>query len=430
MHKQKTDAFIEAKKEEMIADIVRLVSFPSINGRREENKACLQHYLERAGEMGFTTMHTSDWDVGIVEMGQGEETLGMLVHLDVVGIGDREKWSDDPFQGVLRDGFLYGRGTVDDKGPAAMSLYVMKAVQMLGLPMHRKVWLIVGTGEEGTWTDIASFKKEFPEPDFGFSPDGEFPIYNREKGYADVLLDFYRDAGRGMRRLQGGDSVNTIPSKAGIELEDGRSIVSQGVSAHSSEPEKGDNAILKLCRELEGTEFDFARFVNNYFDNSGLANKLRIDDHMDTRDGEFIGLTTAAPTVVTLHEGAVQLAINLRHKYGTTKEDIQSAFNALAGEYGFTFTMTEYLDPMKVSRDLPFLKVMKEVSGEYGVGADFEMAKGTSYAKSMANFVSWGPVFPDDPRTVHREDERLRVDSMLLAAKLYARFLSRMVVEG
>lgn len=179
-------------------------------------------------------------------MGQGEETMGILVHLDVVGIGDREKWTNDPFEGVQCDGYLWGRGTEDDKGAAIMSLYAMKAVQELNLPMHGKVWLIVGTSEEGKWTDIASFKKEFPVPNYGFSPDGRFPIFNIEKGYADITLDFFRDGKREIKKLHAGDSPNTIPSKAKITLPDGKNVTVHGKATHSSVPKSGDNAIIKL----------------------------------------------------------------------------------------------------------------------------------------------------------------------------------------
>ena len=121
--KKDIDRFIEMNHNEIIRDIIGLVRFESINGREKENRACLNHFLQKASDMGFKTMITKNFDVGIVEMGQGEETLGILVHLDVVDIGDPEKWETDPFEGVLRDGFLWGRGTVDDKGAAVMCLY-------------------------------------------------------------------------------------------------------------------------------------------------------------------------------------------------------------------------------------------------------------------------------------------------------------------
>jgi succinyl-diaminopimelate desuccinylase len=432
MIKQKIDAYVEQVKEEMIAEIFRLVSFPSISGNQEENTACLRYFLGLAERLGFKTMTTAEWDVGIVEMGQGDETLGILAHLDVVGIGDRAKWTNDPFTGVQRDGFLWGRGTADDKGGAVMGLYAMKAVQLLGLSMHRKVWLIVGTSEETQWTDIDNFKRQFPVPCCGFTPDGAFPIFNKERGFAEIVLRFFRDGTRGVRKLQGGDSPNTVPSKAEILLNDGRSILSSGVSAHSSLPNEGDNAIIKLCSQLEAlgeTEFDFVRFISKYLGNSGHAKDLHIDDGCEYVEDGFASITTVAPTVLTLADDGVVLTINIRHKYGTTRENILDAFTALAGEYGYEVSLPEYLDPMRVSKELPLLTIMREVSEEYGVDSSFKGAPGTSYAKSMKNFVSWGPVFPTDPQTAHMEDERLSVNSMLLATRLYGRLISRVAIE-
>lgn len=418
--------------EEMLGEIVHLVSFPSISGNKEENHACLAYFLKLAENLGFRTLTTTDWDVGIVEMGEGDETLGILVHVDVVGIGDRDKWTNDPFQAVIKGGFLWGRGTEDDKGAVIMSLYAMKAVQRLGLPMHRKVWLIVGTSEEAKWTDIANFKKQYSVPCCGFSPDGRFPIFNKEKGYADLVLEFYRDGKRGIQKLRGGDSPNSIPSKARIVLQNGRTIVAHGKSTHSSVPENGVNAIIKLCNRLnciEGTDFDFVRFIEHFLANDGLKKGLKIDDGNDDLDGEYIGMTILVPTIISLTENCVRLTINIRHKYGTTREDILNAFSAHATEYGYDYSLEDYLEPMWVSKDLPFLKTLQEVSQEYGVDSELKFAPGTSYAKSMKNFVSWGPVFPNESATAHTEDERISIDSILLATKLYASLICRMTVE-
>jgi len=423
MFKEKLSAYLDGKKEEIIKHILKLVSFASITGNKEETLACLTYFLQLAQELGFKTMTTSDCDVGIVELGQGNETLGILVHLDVVGIGDREKWTNDPFEGVQRDGYLWGRGTEDDKGAAVMSLYAMKAVQELGLPMHRKIWLIVGTSEEGKWTDIASFKREFPIPDYGFSPDGRFPIFNIEKGYADIALDFYRDGKRGIKKLRAGDSPNTIPSKAKITLQDGRIVTVHGKATHSSVPKSGDNAIIKLCKKLDTIEeldFDFVRFILKYLGNHGHAHGL----------GIYIGLTMVSPTILTLSEDQVRLTINIRHKHGTTRENILNALATQSDEYEYGITILDFLDPMWVSKEHPFIKTLQEVSNEYGMDSSLKFAPGTSYAKSMKNFVSWGPVLPDEPATAHIEDERLSIKTMMLASKLYAGLISRMTVEG
>ncbi len=432
MTRNRLDDFIESSKDEMIEHILQTVSYPSFTGDMAENRKCLQYVLDLAEKLGFKTMTTSDMSVGIVEMGEGSECMGILAHVDVVGIGDPEKWTYEPFEGVNRDGFLWGRGTSDDKGAVIMSLYAMKAVFDSGVKLNRKIWLIIGTSEEGEWTDIETFKKEFPIPDFGFSPDGEFPIFNVEKGYADVILSFEEPMLHSILELKGGDSPNTVPSKAYIRLGDGREITAHGVSTHSSTPEEGKNAIIGLCKKLSelGEVFAFARFISGYMSNDGKPVELGFDDGSDCYHGEYVGITTAAPTVLKMENGKVILNINIRQRYGTTLEDISSTFKKMAGQFGYDVSIDSYLEPMRVTSDLPFLQIMRETCRAYGVDESFKVAAGTSYAKSMGKFVSWGPVFPDDPQTAHMEDERLSVDTMILATKLYAYFIFRISSEG
>ncbi len=226
--RNKIDSYIKAKRSEMIEDILELIRIKSINGCAAENTEALNLFLQKAEAMGFKTMKTSTGDVGIVELGSGDQTLGILVHMDVVGIGDTDKWTYPPFEGRVAKGFLWGRGVVDDKGPAVMCLYALKAIKELEIPLNKRVWLIVGTSEEAEWTDIASFKKEFPVPDFGFSPDGDFPIYNSEKGYCDVQMRFMEPCIDILEKLDSGDSPNTIPSRAEVKIRNQENLVFHG----------------------------------------------------------------------------------------------------------------------------------------------------------------------------------------------------------
>lgn len=421
------DNYIDENKQNMIDDIMHLLKYESITGRQEENQACLRCFLDKAGSMGFKTMWTKTCDMGIVEHGEGEETLGILVHLDVVDIGDREKWIDDPFEGAVRDGFLWGRGTADDKGAAVMSLYAMKAVNDLKVPLERKIWLIVGTSEEGEWTDIDNFKREFPSPNFGFSPDGEFPIYFAEKGYVDIELVFQGDINKGILELSGGDSFNTIPSRAEIKLIGGKKITTSGVSSHSSTPEYAENAIVKLCESSNlNVGLNFVDFIRDYLSDSRYGGGLSIDDGGDLYGGEYVGKTTAVPTFIGIGHGGVELIVNVRHKYGTEMGTVVEAFERHQHKYGYEVSIKgHYNHPMMVSKDLPFLKIMNEVYEEYGYEGGYKTTAGTTYAKAMDNFVSWGPIFPWDPKTAHMENECLSIETLLAATKIYSLFIAR-----
>ena len=178
MRNEATDAYLERKKEELLEDIRALVKIPSIHGDACECRRALEYVKKRAEDFGLKTKMTKEKDACVIDLGSGPETVGILAHVDVVGIGDAEKWRYPPFDATVDEGAIWGRGTADDKAPVMMSLYALRAIRELGLPLRNRLRLIVGTCEEGIWTDMEHFKEEFDAPDYGFTPDGAFPIYN------------------------------------------------------------------------------------------------------------------------------------------------------------------------------------------------------------------------------------------------------------
>lgn len=430
MTRKEINDFIEEHETRILSDLQNLISFESVVGNKDENERCLNWFMDLARSMNLTTFRTTTNDVGIVEVGEGDETLGVLVHLDVVSIGDPRKWTFSPFEGMIYDGSIYGRGTLDDKGAAIISLYALKALVDLEVPLHKKIWLIIGTSEEGKWTDIQNFKSEFPIPNYGFSPDGEFPIFNIEKGYADITLNF-RESCNGktsmISELKAGKDTNTIPSRAEI-VYNGKLSVFEGVSAHSSTPEVGINAIEKLCMcKIINLNFKFVRFMNEILGQDMYGGRLTFKGNEDYWGDQYVGKTTVVPTVLGIRDGKVQLTLNVRHSYGVTRENIHKAFEEFAKEYDYDIKMEEYMDPMVVSKELGMLSLMAQVYESWGFTNSFGVDKGTSYAKAMENFVSWGPSFPGDPPCAHQENERIPLKSLFLAMGIYMEFLSRAV---
>lgn len=426
MKKRMLDTFIDSNRDAMINDIVELVSIESITGNKKENDAALDFVLNKARAFGMRTGVTSAHDAAYVEIGKGDKTVGVLVHVDVVDVGDLSKWRFHPFDARVADGFIWGRGSVDDKGAVIMTLYAMRAILESGCELEKRIRLIIGTSEESDWTDMESYISEFGMPDYGFSPDGDFPIFNAEKGYADVLLSFTEPLLNEINALSSGDSPNTIPSYADIEWQNGVRNEFQGVAAHSSEPSEGKNAICIMAAALSDKKLNFVRFLNDFIENDDLCPRLNIDDGDEYIGREKVGRTTAVPTVLRLTDRGVELNLNIRQKYGVTSDDIMASINGFGEDYGFTAKIRPgYLSGMMVSSDSEHLQLMKHVYEEYGYKAEFMAAAGTSYAKAMPNFVSWGPIFCTDPNCFHQENERLSLNTMVVAAKMYACYLYR-----
>lgn len=143
-------------------------------------RPCAQSDTARAGTFGLKPAILEN-KVVYVDMNDCPAQLDILAHVDVVPAGDG--WSvTEPFVPLLRDGKLYGRGTCDDKGPAVAALYAMRAVRELNIPLKYNVRLILGADEETGCRDTDCYYSHFKEAPCSYSPDGEYPVINLEKG--------------------------------------------------------------------------------------------------------------------------------------------------------------------------------------------------------------------------------------------------------
>ncbi|MBQ7702972.1 MAG: Sapep family Mn(2+)-dependent dipeptidase [Firmicutes bacterium] len=250
------EKYLDEHFEEMLEDLSSFVAIPSVSEDHDNVVKALRFALELAGKYGLKAESFLDDQVGVIEMGDGDETLGILTHVDVVPAGDPADWDSDPFETVIKDNRIYGRGTLDDKGMVIASLFAMRAVKELGLPLSKKVQLIMGTQEEVEWVDMDQYVKEYPLPDYGFTPDGEYPICNVQKGYVDHTIEFdVRDEaepeGVYIKEIDAGIATNVVPDKARAVLSNGEVVLGTGRAAHSCHPETGENAIFDLKSKLD-----------------------------------------------------------------------------------------------------------------------------------------------------------------------------------
>lgn len=448
MDTEKIKRYIEEHERDIISDLKGLVDIPSISSDKENVDQALDYVLALAKGMGFEAVSVLGHQVGLIEIGQGEETIGILSHVDVVPPENPESWLSPPFAMEEREGSLWGRGTMDDKGAIIACLYAMKCVAGSGEPLEKRVQMILGTQEEVEWSDMAQYVKNYPLPDYGFTPDGEFPLCNIEKGCMDVELQFdlgsesSRD-GWYIKALEAGQAVNAVPGSCSCRMtryEEGREMESRtltagGKTVHSCQPEKGENAIFRMAELVTETEHEDnqlcrilimlrEKFASLY------GKELDLYSKSEMYEGEFVHRNVFAPTLVRTKENRLSVNINVRFAYGTSEDEIIAAFSHLAEDYGGKSKVVSSLPAVYVSKERPFMKAFGEAYEEgSGRKHEFVLAYGGSYAKAMPNIVSWGPIFPGDEDTCHEDNEHISVKSLLDNAKVFAIALNKVALS-
>lgn len=398
----------------------------------------LRKTLEIAESLGFKTVY-KDGYYGYAEVGEGEELIGILGHIDVVPVGDESKWKFPPFSATEEDGYIYGRGTQDDKGPTIATMYAVKALLDAGVKFEKRVRFIIGGDEENLWRCIAKYTENGEEiPSMGFTPDSSFPVTNAEKS----LVQFYlRGKGSKELSLNISGALNAVPGVANytgkladklvekldelkFEYEkDGESITVIGKRVHSASADKGVNAIERLCKALYeiGVKEDVVRFVAELSDSVGskiLPNC--IDDVSGTLTfnlGELI-----------INENESVLGYDSRIPVKYTIEDLENAVKEKAANYGLEFEEFDRLKSLYVPADSELIKTLVSVyEQETGLEGTPMSSGGATYAKALDNCVAFGAMFPFDEKTEHQENERVNIKNMIKATEIYALSVYRLL---
>ena len=414
-------------RNQMLDDMGKIVRIPSVSSDKENVKEALDCFMDLAAGMGFRTETVCDGQIGVVEMGEGEEVLGILVHVDVVDIGDESQWTVPPFDVTVRDGKVYGRGVLDNKGEAIMSLYAMKAVMDSGKPLHKKVRMIIGTQEEVEWVDMYEYVANYDLPDYAFTPDSSFPISNVEKGYYDLIMNFpFNESDRqpdgelpAIVSVDCGVASNVVPESCSVVLSNGETILTRGKAAHTCLPDRGVNALFLMKEKLDA-EYKLAdstckKVIDMLYDyfHDIVASKLGIAAKEEYYLGEYIHKNVFTPSVIRTTEQGVDVTANGRFAYTTTKEEIQSAFEAMCDAHDGKLVGEDYGPAVFVSREAPYIKELaKAYENVTGNPAEYKIDYGASYCKAMPNMVGFGPLFPDEPDMMHQVDEYMSLDKI------------------
>ena len=367
--------------------------------------------------------------VGYAEVGEGDEMVAVLVHLDVVPEGNG--WTYPPYAGEIHDGRIYGRGAIDDKGPAVAAVFAVKALLDSGFKFSRRVRLIFGTDEENDWEDMAYYTEHEEHPTFGFAPDADFPLIYGEMGI--LQLDFVSTIDPDDKSfICGGEAANAVADycEAHIQKKDGgfMDVKAEGVSAHASTPEKGSNAISKAMKELyaEDVRQQYAcseamlkliEFYNNKIGFCLHGEKIGCD-----LCDEETGRLTFNVGKISTEAGSIMLSIDIRCPATIDEGIIIQRLEKEAAAYGIKLTNIDFMKPVFSDCDSflvkTLLKVYREETGD--LSRPLTMGGGT-YARAMDNTVAFGPLFPEREATEHTSNEYILTEDLIKITEIYAK---------
>ncbi len=452
---QKIARIIDGYRDTFTETLRRWVRTPSVKTSAEAGapfgrdiRNMLDTAMADAREMGFEVRDFDGYACDVT-LGSTEEKIAVLGHLDVVPVGDG--WTRPPFEAVIENGRMYGRGTNDDKGPALASLFAMKAIKEAGIPLKKSIRLILGCDEEEGWEDMAYYGAREQIPETGFSPDAMFPLINTEKGMLGLELRApAAETGLKVLETATGDRVNVIPGECRALVEGGEEtaervkayaektglpytaevngkgvlITATGIPGHSAYPEGRRNAIgmmLVLLKELgaEGPVATLADAVGTESDGRSLGCACR---------DEVSGSLTCNMGILRLENGQWYGTLDMRCPVTADLEALRKA--AVSRLPGFETETSVMKPPHHVPAESELVSsLLAAYEEETGLEGKAMSTGGGTYAKVLKQGVAFGALFPDEEDLAHQADEYADIDRLMLAMKIYANALIRLAAE-
>lgn len=452
---EKIENWIQVNEEEMISHIVNLIHFKSIsendfhNGFGDECNKALSYMTEIGDLYGFQTRNYENYCVGNY-WDNGGKIIGVWGHLDVVPPG--ENWIYPPYEGVVSDDFIIGRGSQDNKGPAIATLFAIRCIRDLKIPFSNSILHIVGCDEENKMRDAEYYIKNHTVPDVSLVADSAFPVCYGEKGLfvGDIRINSKTED---ILAFHAGIASNIVPDRAYMVidkklymenklaldsdfsvdiLENGVKISVSGKSAHAAFPDGSDNAIFNLCSKLldlnilkMADEKIIRKIADLSEDNYGEVFQIDCQDKIS-------GKLTCVFTMAKLIENQIVLSFDMRYPINADFEKILEKMTSYCTSDGMELIQIKHSHASHY-RDKRIVNMLTEVyNTETGDNLlPYTMGGGT-YAKKIPNALGFGIGMQTDIRKLnlpaghgncHSPDEVQSISNLKTAIKIYVKAL-------
>ena len=452
---ERINAYFEKEKANLLADLEQLIKIPSVRGEASEGmpfgdgpKKALDKMLEIASGYGFITNNIDNY-AGEIDLNDKETKLAILGHLDVVPEG--EGWTVPPYEMTVKEGKVYGRGTSDDKGPVICALYALKAIKDLGIDLSYNARLIAGTSEETGSEDIEYYVTKRQMPPMTFTPDSSFPVTNVEKGRFSKAFTGKVTATeeKTVISFDAGLVVNAVPGKAKAEVKgfdftaleslaetvgaetkveftltqkgEVTEILAEGVSAHASLPEHGNNALTALVKLIASLESDCAvveafRTISELFPHGKLYGEgLGVD-----MEDEVSGKLTLSLDILRFDGENICAEFDTRVPLCATEENLAFKVRDVLNANGFVLSDTEMVAVHYVDENSDFIKNLLSAYEAFSGNKGYcEAIGGGTYVHDIEGGVAFGAVMPGVDTNMHGIDEFMPIDDLITAAKIF-----------
>lgn len=448
------DELIDNEKISILDTTSELIKIPSVSKNTdlplkpfgEECSKALDYILELGKSMGFRTKNIDGY-CGYIEFGEGTELVGIIGHLDVVPANIEDGWNTPPFTPCIKDGKLFGRGSIDDKGPVVAALYAMKAIKD-SAKVSKRVRLILGLNEEKDWKCINYYKKVEEWPTIGFSPDANFPAIYAEKGIMSLELknDFHINNFEILDINCNNNAINVVPKYCSITLKANDNkldnnfknlnndeikitilesskakIETFGTASHAAHPELGKNAITILVKFL----------IDNFTFDSPYLNYLYKNGFFDITSPKFLsnttledesGILTSNVAVLDYKENKLILKTNLRVPVTIKLDDLKLKYDTLKETFEkLEINKLGIQEPLYVEKNNYLVKTLVDIfNKKAGLQEEPIAIGGGTYARAFNNFISYGATMPNDLDMCHQANEFVEIDKLILSVKIYA----------
>ena len=396
---ESVNAAAESLRDDMASFLREIVAIPSPCGQEGD---VIERLRTTMVDFGYDEVRVDKMGNLLGRIGAGPRLIAIDGHCDTVGVGNPDTWEVDPFEGDYRDGVIYGRGAVDQKGGLTSALFAGKILKEIGLPEEISLLVVASVYEEDVegvcWQHLVMDEKLAPEV---------------------VLL--------------------TEPTNLEIKIgQRGRMemrVATSGRSCHGSAPERGENAIYKIApiiREIEE--------LHSHLENPSILGKGSIT---------VTDVRSTAPSLCAVADSAT-IHLDRRLSEGETLESAVrevrnlpsvKAFGAevtiprctIKTHTGYERLVEAYYPTWLMERDNPFVQLAVEAhEKQFGEGVNlgvWQFSTNGVATKGMYGMPTIG-FGPGKEEYAHTPNDQVRVDDLVKAAKYYAAFVLGQVAES